>query len=200
MFFFHHSATSLRFRKHGRISSGDIVTIRVVKNKRLHVGCFSGKCGADPCAGRRFNPWDYKRCSGEVFRIYRAAGSGDVKVGDEVGFFFPIKRRWMSASGAQQLKLNACPGVPRGSSHRLNTGCWGEVFKIYARGRRVGQPIYQSDRVMIYYPQSKAFLKYQYINGRKDGLVRSTCPGQKGPPSRNAYYRCRKYMFQIRPK
>ena len=196
MLFFHHSATSLRFRRGGTIFSGSTITIQIVHNKRLHVGCYGGNCGGATCPGLYFSPWDYGRCRGEVFQVYRAAGPGAVRVGDDVGFYYPERRQWISAVRSQ-TNLAPCPGVPRNSRHRLNTSCWGEVFKIYARGKRVGQPIGESDSVMIYYPRSRGFLQYPHSNGLRDGLVRSTCPGRYKPPSLRAYDRCFQYVFEI---
>ena len=146
-----------------------------------------------------FEQDEYGRCRGEVFQIYRAAGRGEVKIGDNVGFYYPLKRLWLAAV-ASQGHLASCPGVPRNSNHRLNTRCWGEVFQIYARGKSTGQPIDQLDHVMIYMPRHKAFLEYRHDNARNDGLVRSTCPGRCLPPQPSAYEKCFRYVFAIRKK
>ena len=39
--------------------------------------------------GSYFDPVDYHKCVGLVFQIYRAAGAGQVKIGDDVGFYYP---------------------------------------------------------------------------------------------------------------
>ena len=39
-----------------------------------------------------FDPVDYHKCVGEVFQVYFAAGAGQVKIGDDVGFYYPKSR------------------------------------------------------------------------------------------------------------
>ena len=198
MFFFHHSATSLAVHPASTFTSGNTISIQVVANPRLHVGCVSGKCGADPCAGMYFEPEEYGKCRGEVFQIYRAAGAGQIKTGDVVGFYFPLKQRWIRAGNPSDLA--PCPGVPHNSNHRMNLRCVGELFRIYARGKGTGQPIDQLDHVMIYYQHSKDFLQYPHNKGLRHGLVRSTCPGQCLPPHSSTYERCFQNVFTIRKK
>ena len=201
--FSYHSATSLTVHRVVTLSSGDTISIQVMNNLRLHVGYSSGNGGADTCAGPYFDPEDYAKCTGEVFQIYRVAGPGQVKVGDIVGFYSPLKRQWMSAVGTQ-THLSPCPGIPQNSHHRPTRDpknrCWGEVFQIYARGKNEGQPIDQLDHVMIYYSRQKGFLQYPHTNGRKNGLVRSTCPGECLPPPASSYERCFQNVFAIHKK
>ena len=70
MFFFHYSAISLTVHPPVTFSSGDTITIQIVANMRLHVGCFSGNCGEDYYVGSYFDPLDYHKCVGQVFQIY----------------------------------------------------------------------------------------------------------------------------------
>ena len=189
------AATGLSVYPVAILYSGDTVTIQVVAYMKLHIGCHTGRCGAQSCPGLYFDPIEYSRCTGEVFQIYRAAGLGPVRSGEDVGFYFPARRAWLR--GWPQTDLGRCPGLPRNSHYHLNTGCWGEVFKLRARGKRHGQPIDILDHVMIYYPRSRAYLRYRYPYANVNGLVRGTCPGPHFPTSQRSYEKCPGYVFRI---
>ena len=106
------------------------------QSKAIHVGCVSGKCGADDCAGLYFDPEDYAKWVGEVFQGYRAAGLGEINIGDDAGFYYPKQWQWLQTVRSQ-TNLAPCPGIPHDSRarHCINSGCWGELFKIMLMGR-----------------------------------------------------------------
>ena len=186
-FLFHHSATGLAVHPAVTLVSGDTVTIQVVPSMKLHVGCYTGRCGAQSCPGMYFEQQDYRRCVGEVFQIYRAAGPGQVKTGDKVGFYFPYKRKWLRAAGGQQTDLIGCPGVPANSRHRLNTRCSGEVFQIY-RAAGPGQ-VKVGDKVGFYFPYKRKWI------GRGGDLA--PCPGVPANSRHRLNTRCWGEVFQL---
>ena len=88
---------------------------------------------------------DWTVCWGEVFQIYRAAGSGRVRAGDIVGFYYPHQPgHWLGCPGANCAKFD-CPGFPT-SAHGFASvdhwiRYWGEVFRVYANGKSYGTVI-----------------------------------------------------------
>ena len=55
---------------------------------------------------------DWTNCAGEVFKIYRASGTGAVRVGDLVGIYYPHESgRWLDCSSDNCAK-GTCPGTP----------------------------------------------------------------------------------------
>ena len=52
------------------------------------LGC-SPYCKAYRCPRMYFDYSDWSQCRGEVFRIYRSAGPGSIRVGDYVGLYYP---------------------------------------------------------------------------------------------------------------
>jgi len=63
--------------------------------------------------------------------------------------------------------------------------CFGEVFKIYARGKSLGSAITAHDTVMLFYIQDQKWvgLDTTYVGHR-------TCPGTARPPPSDKYERC----------
>ena len=143
---------------------------------------------------------DWTTCWGEVFQIYRASGPGRVRVGDLVGIHFPGR----STSGRQLwLGCNwlscytaSCPGQPT-TAHGFATQehwyrCWGEVFKIYAKGKSDGAIINDRDDIMLYYLQEQLWV------AQGDGDTKKfPCPGSTRPPPLSKYDFCPWETFTI---
>jgi len=86
-----------------------------------------------------------------------------------------------------------CPGTTsQGSDFNR---CGGEIFRIFARGRKNGEVIYNGDVVMLNYPLVG---KYVSIQGYKEGDDTSLnfCPG-RAPPAYLSYGICSKNAFRI---
>lgn len=112
-------------------------------------------CAPNPCSSRHTCPGfsiggtEWTNCWGEVFRFYRARGSGRVRVGDVVGVYYPTQPgKWLGCSGGNCAKAT-CPGTPSTTYSFQNrekwTVCPGEVFVIYAQGKTVGSVINEHD-------------------------------------------------------
>ena len=72
--------------------------------------------------------------------------------------------------------------------------CGGEVFRIYAKGKGVGQRVREGDDVMFYYVQQPGRWVSQASTQR---TRKRTCPGFAKPPSNSKYDRCRAEVFKI---
>lgn len=120
---------------------------------------------------------DWHNCWGEVFRIYRALGGGHVRVGDPVGLYFPKQRRWFGCWGNPCGKAT-CPGSPthaRGFASLVQWfHCAGEVFLIYANGKRQGQVIRSGDDIMLYYVRGRNWVSFDHGHGY---ARKRRCPG-----------------------
>ena len=134
---------------------------------------------------------DWKKCWGEVLKIYWAAGAGNVKVGDVVGFYFG-GGQWYSANGHKK----GCPGTPTvkysfAAREKWNED-WGEVFQIYAKGKYYGDTIQDHDNIAIYYVREKNWVA---LVGHNPGL--STCLGETWPPPPDRYDKCWGEIFEL---
>ena len=143
---------------------------------------------------------DWKTCKAVVFRIYRRRGRGALRVGDEVGIYYPNDHLgdedWFSMTRGHGHR-ESCPG--RLSSTYGFSGpekwarCGGEVFEIYARGKAVGSTITSHDHVTIYNKVTK-----KWVGLAPRAVVQGkTCPGSVLPPADDKYEICQMEVFEI---
>ena len=157
--------------------------------------CLNPHCDGAPCPGVFFEGHDIKRCYGEVFRMYRAAGHGNILNGDFVGLHFPHQNNWLSLLLGKG-HTNTCPGNPHGTFGFQDFTRWfkcsGEVFQVYVKGKKLGTPIVDQDTLSLYYPGG-----IKNVIFKPDGVTLSTCMLDKSgftrPPSNQAFDEC-KYM------
>ena len=139
------------------------------------------------------DPKDWKKCTGEVFQIYRQRGKGAVRVGDVIGLHFPREHgRWFSLAGGKGHK-HPCPGKPKFSTGFENKykwfKCWGEVFKIFARGydgkvKPHGAVIRERDVIMLCFIRAKKWVGFFNVADLRK------CPGTSLPPPAHKYDGC----------
>ena len=134
-------------------------------------------------------------CFGEQFRIVVENG-GIVQSGERVRFqYVAVSNQWLGCPLNNRCDKRSCPGSPSQAANLDK--CRGETFRIYARGKGVGQTIYNGDLVMIYLPAYYGG-KYISIQGSTEGADTSMdyCPG-KVPPSYSDYSSCSNNVFRI---
>ena len=108
----------------------------------------SSTCPGDTFEGKKDECW------AEVFEIYRLHGGGNINTGDLVGIYYPREQEWFSMWEGYGRKSD-CPGRPNvghgfeGENHHIK--CWGEVFRVYAKGKRNGVRIKDGDTLAFYY-------------------------------------------------
>jgi len=180
------------------IWQGSTVAFQPLYNKRYWLGCSVNPCqgGAQDCPGLFMEGSDWTNCIGEIFQIYRARGPGTVKVGDVVGIHRPYQLgHWLGCSQSN-CGRSTCPGTPTTAYGFQNTEnwlrCYGEVFKIYARGKSLGSAITAHDAVMLFYIQGQNWvaLDTTYVGHH-------TCPGTARPPPPSKYDRCNGEVMEI---
>ena len=177
------------------LSQGDTVAFQsFTRNQWL--SCFRDQCDVGRCPGMYFMQRDWTNCRGAVFRIYRMKGPGYVTVGDFIGIRYPREdRQWLGCT-ADMCAKSGCPGKPTDKNgfaseeHWLR--CTGEVFRIYAMGKKEDEIINSGDDIMLYYLQGNTWLSLGDEN-----VVKATCPGISRPPGQNRYDECATEVFRI---
>ena len=155
-------------------------------------------CVQTYCSGLSCEEDDWKTCAKNAFRIYRARGPGEVLVGDIVGIYLTSEQgMWFSCRNATCSK-HSCPGVATSDNGFAKKDdwllCYGEVFKIYARGRSFSEPIMSHDDVMLNYIHEGNWVESGYFP------YKSICPGTIRPPPDEAYEYCYYNVYQIKKK
>lgn len=178
------------------ITHGSTVALQVLYMKMNYFSCRGTFCNKQSCGNLYMEGADWKNCYGEVFEINRRAGSGVVKVGEDIALYYPREPgKWLGCAGKRCGKAT-CPG-----RHSCTSGfaspskwnqCWGEVFKIYVRGKRIGAPVRSNDHIMLYFPRHRNWIGVPsaYADHR-------TCPGRSLPPPANLYDRCWGEIFEL---
>ncbi len=179
----------------GVIASGNTIALQTFV-KDQYFSCAGRVCARSGCPRAHMDKNDWNRCTGEVFRIYRKSGRGAVRVHDLVGLYYPRESgRWLGCAGNKCGKA-PCPGQPTrhyGFNHRNKwNGCWGEVFRIYAKGKKRHAVVNSDDEISLYYVRGKAWVSQGFHQTVKRG-----CLGNSLPPSVSKYDGCAHETFTI---
>ena len=138
---------------------------------------------------------DWNNCPADVYQIYRFRGLGSVRVGDIIGLYYPPGRNWFSMAGGTGHGAS-CPGTPTSAYGFADEDkwlrCYGEVFRIYARGKSSGAVIKEHDEIFLFYLNDNNWV----------GLVRNfadhrDCPGTVRPPPAANYDACWGEVFEV---
>ena len=160
------------------------------------MSCAPNPCRRGTCPRLYMEGTEWNNCWGEVFRIYRFSGPGQVRAGEVIAINYPREAgRWFGCAGTYCGKAS-CPGTPTFAygmqTHEKWFQCWGEVFKIYARGKALGAPLYSHDDIMLYYLQQG---KWVALVGTYPD--KRTCPGTIRPPPPFRYDICWGENFEL---
>ena len=159
------------------------------------LGCANKhRCAPASCPGLTF-PAERAHCYGEIFQIYKRKGSGIIRIGDDIGLYYIHGRDWMSC-WVSVCGRSPCPGAPS-PTLGINTYIWqcgAEVFKVYAQGKSVGEPLEDKDTIFLNY--KPGYNKWFSLSG---GFGRKApCPGPACPPPTSKYEICTGEVFEIR--
>jgi hypothetical protein len=178
----------------GRIYSGNKVGLRYPYQTVYWLSCYHQvRCERSNCPGVLFSTGQ-AHCSGEIFRMYKRRGSGTIRIGDEVGLYYLGSKTWMSAWD-NDGGVSKCPGEPS-IDFGMNTvpgKCKGEVFRVYAVGKSLGEPLNNKDYIMLHYPHGGN----QWISLNGGTMRKITCPGSSYPPPESKYQACAAEVFQV---
>ena len=159
------------------------------------LSCLQSVCDLRTCPYQGNNIKDFNSCSGELFRVVVENG-GTVQSGERVHFqYVTTGNQWLGCPHNNRCDKRPCPGSLSNAA-KIVGRCTGEVFRIYARGRGVGQTIYNGDLVMMHLPAYGS--KYISIQGSSEGADTSMnyCPGTV-PPAYLSYSFCSNNVFRI---
>ena len=162
------------------------------------LSCQCSVCDLRSCPYNGNNIRDFDSCSAELFRIV-VKNQGSIQSGEYVRFQYGAKGNyWLGCPISNRCDKRPCPGSPSNAAN-FNNGCTGETFRIYARGRAVGQTIYNGDLVMLHLPAYGS--KYISIQGSSVGADTSMnyCPGST-PPAYLSYSFCSNNVFRVYKK
>ena len=179
------------------IDSGDTIGLQTyVRNHWLSCYPPTGNCNRAGCPRMQLSGNDWTRCWGEVFRIYRASGPGQVSVGDLVGVYYPREAgHWLGCSGNTCPK-SSCPGQNT-TAHGFASEehwytCCSEVFKIYASGKANGAAINSGDDIMLY-----SLDLGRWVAQDAGDATTTTCAGTTRPPPAGKFDECHQETFTI---
>jgi hypothetical protein len=177
------------------ITSGTKVGIKHLEQGGHWLGCKPvHKCNSNSCPGLTF-PAEKAHCEGEIFSIYKKQGSGIIRIGDEVGLYYIHTREWVSLWDNDGGVVD-CPGLPSPTlgMNTLPGQCLGEVFRVYAHGKAVGEPLEDKDTIMLNYKAGGE----QWFSLWKGTSRKDDCPGAALPPPTSRYETCPGEVFEIR--
>lgn len=124
------------------LQHGDEVALQVLAEKPKYLQCKGYWCTQSTGSGLFMETHDWGEYPSATFRIFRHRGKGAIRAGEVVAFYYPKDVKWMTCNGKWCFK-NTCPGSPN-NIHGMESSekwqaCSDNVFKIYARGRKLGE-------------------------------------------------------------
>ena len=139
----------------------------------------------------------FEHCYGERFQIIgKGTNHNPIKSGQQIRLrYLHEHKTWVSFQNGKCEKGTCSGTTSQGSNFNR---CHTEIFRIYARGKRNGEVVYNDDVVMLY---SDSACKYVSIQGQNNGDAASFnfCPGVV-PPAYLSYGICSKNAFRIYQK
>ena len=78
---------------------------------------------------------------------------------------------------------------------KRNGTCPQNVFKIYARGRELGESLKTNDEILLYTLQYGKWVSE--TNSSSNWLGQRTCPGSHRPPASSKYDTCYDAVFEL---
>lgn len=162
------------------------------------LGCPDVICDLRTCPSNNGNYRYYDtQCWGEEFQIIgEGAAYNPIKCGQQIRLrYLREHNTWLGCPTNNHCDKRTCPDTTAQGRNFSNDRCWGEIFRICARGRRNGEVVYNGDVVMLYYVRGG---KYISIQGESFGYNTSLnfCPGIV-PPAYLSYGICSKNAFRV---
>ena len=177
------------------LEQGSTVALQSLYSKRNWLGCSGETCVKDTCPGLYMEGSDWDNCPAYVYQIYRRNGPGAVHVGDFIGLYYPPGSNWFSMAGGTGHR-NPCPGTPTSADGFESVDrwvrCYGEVFRIYARGKSSGDVINEHDAIFLFYERDN-----EWVGFDGDTAEHRACPGTVRPPPSAKYEECWGEVFEV---
>ena len=179
----------------------DELRLQFLGAKGAWLGCpdtLNGVCDLRTCPSYN-NKYQYfdGRCYGEHFQIIgEGTRHSPIKSGQQIRLrYLREHNSWMGCPSNNRCDKKTCPGTTAQGSDFSNNRCYGEIFRIYARGKINGEIIHNGDVAMLYYQHEDKYVSIQGENPNDDTSL-NFCPGV-APPSYLSYGICSKNVFRI---
>ena len=178
----------------------DYLRLQFLGARDVWLGCPDGNriCDLRTCPSRNYNFRNFvNRCYGENFQIIGEGTSyTSIKSGQRIRLrYLHEHNTWIGYPNGINCDKRTCPGTTSQGGNFANNRCWGEIFRMYARGKTDGQTIYNGAVVMLYYERSGRYVSIQGKNYGDDTSL-DFCPGSP-PPAYLSYGICSKNAFRI---
>jgi len=176
----------------------DYLKLQFLGAKSAWLGCPADICDLRTCPSSNGNYRYFDgRCWGEDFQIIgEGTTHNPIKSGQRIRLrYLREHNAWMGCSLNNRCDKRPCPGTTAQGGDFTNDRCWGEIFRIYARGRKNGEVIYNGDVVMLYYARDGKYVSIQGQNEDDDTSL-NFYPGV-APPAYLSYGICSKNAFRV---
>ena len=176
------------------ISQGDEVAFQTYVRNR-YIGCSGTYCTPTAGPGLYMDSYDWLTNTVNGFQIYRKYGKGNVRVGEVVAIYYTKEKKWLQ-SYSSYFRKDTCPGKPSDKDGMEDDEKWytcsENVFKIYAKGKSVGDDIHRGDDISLYILREK-----RWFSAESSYIQKNTCSGTSRPPSAHTYDTCYKEVFKL---
>ena len=178
----------------------DYLKLQFLGAKDAWLGCPDSNkiCDLRTCPSNNHNYRYFdSRCWGEDFQITGECISyTSIKSGQRIRLqYLREHNTWLGCPSNKKCNKRTCPGTTSQGGNIAINRYWGEMFRIYARGRTNGETIYNGDVVMLYYPPNGRYVSIQGKNFGDDTSL-DFCPGM-APPAYLSYGISSKSAFHI---
>ena len=181
------------------LRDSDYLRLEFLGVSRMWLGCSFSVCDQRDCPSDSGRPWDFTRCTGEVFQIFGQNGQPGwhITSGQHIMLKWPRGHNsWIGCKSNYRCYKSTCPGSVHDARRRFSR-CDGEDLTIYALGKNNGDNINHGDEVMLYVNARRGYVS---IQGSSDGDDTSVdfmnCPG-KAPPTNFRSLICPRNIFRI---
>lgn len=177
------------------ISHGHTIGVQSVAHSVYWLSSYRSTYERRSCPGWYITEADKNTCDDERFTIYRASGPGIVRTDDLIGIYSQRRSSWLGCAGSP-CRRDYCPGTPSTTYGFQDIErwyrCYGAVFKIYARGKGIGEAIEEHDHVLLFHLQ-----RQQWFSMYVDTVRVLSCVITARPPPIEYYDWCGAHSFEI---
>ena len=186
----------LKFLGAAQLKDHDYLRLQFLGAKYAWLGCpdtTDGICDLRFCYHNDYR--DFQKCDDGIFQIIgEGAPYNTIRSGQRIRLrYLGAYNSWIGCSTRAYCEKSTCPGTAIQASNF--TKCRGEILRIYARGKRNEEIIYDGDLVMLYFPVAGTSVSIQGENEGDDTSL-NFCPGL-APPVYLSYGICSNNVFRI---
>lgn len=176
------------------IPHGSRLALQLTASPLEWLSC-SENCHVSSCPGLYIEDAEWSSCGNEVFEIYRAVGSGELRVGDLVGLYQPAAESWLGCNNSVCTLSSSCLPVPSTDSGFYSNMHWPQcrehVFKVEVRNKRENELVHSDDDMSLLLSLTSQRLTQQ-------GGVVNVAECESDPINGKRFEECRGQVFTLR--